>query len=48
MKASVYTEYGPPEVLQLKDVEEPAPKENEVRIKVHATSVIRGSRGSKF
>jgi NADPH:quinone reductase-like Zn-dependent oxidoreductase len=42
MKASVYTEYGPPEVLQLKDVEEPAPKENEVRIKVHATSVNYG------
>jgi len=39
MKAMVYTEYGPPGVLQLKDVEKPAPKEDEVLIKVHAASV---------
>ncbi len=39
MKAIVYTKYGSPDVLQLKDVEKPAPKEDEVLIKVHAASV---------
>ncbi len=42
MKAVLYTQYGRPEVLQFSEVEKPAPKANEVLIRVRATSVTTG------
>ena len=39
MKAAVYSRYGPPDVVQVRDVARPAPKDNEVLLRVHATTV---------
>jgi NADPH:quinone reductase-like Zn-dependent oxidoreductase len=51
MKAAVYTEYGPPEVLQIKEVEKPVPQETEVLVRVYASAVTTGdvnARGFVF
>ena len=50
MKAAVHTRYGPPDVVRVVDVPTPAPRENEVLVKVQATTVNRtdcGFRGAK-
>jgi NADPH:quinone reductase-like Zn-dependent oxidoreductase len=45
MRAVVYEKYGPPDVLRVEDVDRPVPKEDEVLVKIHATTVTRTDCG---
>ena len=47
MKAIAFTRYGPPDVLELKEFPKPTPKDDELLIRVHASSINSGAYRSR-